>query len=189
MDAHIKACRDLDLGLGLFSPSLLAGSLLCSTFLGTSLCWMYLFFPPCSPATTVSATPVLSTVSFASLHPCPSFPGSVSLPPPLRAAPPFCLFFSPGLRSRSLVLSLAPVHHCSCVLSDPHYAGPRPWVRGPCVHASFASHLPAARRPPPPSGTALPYCRGAVHCAGTVNRWTPSWRDKTAGAGATSPSD
>lgn len=143
----------------------------------------------CSPATTVSATPSLSTASFASLHPCPSFPGSVSLPPPLRAAPPFCLFFSPDLRSRSLVLSLAWVHLCSCVLSDPRYAGPRPWVRGPCVRASFAPHLPASRRPPPPSGTALPYCRGAVHCAGTVNRWTPSWRDKTASAGATSPSD
>lgn len=143
-----------------------------------------------APQQPLSLPPQFSLLPPSPLYiPAPPFLVLFPCPHLCRAAPPFRLFFSPDLRSRSLVLSLAWVHLCSCVLSDPRYADPRPWVRGPCVRVSFAPHLPASRRPPPPSGTALPYCRGAVHCAGTVNRWTPSWRDKTASASATNPSD
>lgn len=160
---------------------------LCSTFLGTSLRWMCLFSALQQPLSLLSQLFSLLLLSLLSI-PAPPFLALFPAPTSARS-PPFCLFFSPGLRSSCLILSLAPVHLCSCVPSDPCYAGPRPWVRGPCVRASLAPQPPASRSPPPPAGTALPYCRGAVHCAGTVNRWTPSWRDKTAAAAVASPSD
>lgn len=105
----------------------------------------------------------------------------------LSLGPFLCGRLSPSLRPRRRPSSLRAPPSRACAplwLRPSRHPPPRPRPRVPAPLAS----RPRPRPRPSPAGTALPYCRGAVHCARAVSRWTPSCRDKTAGAGAASPS-
>lgn len=157
MDAHIRACRDLDLGLGLFSPSLLAGSLLCCTFLGTPLCWMYLFFFLLSSNHCLCSQFSLLLLSLLSI-PAPPFLALFPCPHLCVLHRPFACFsllvcalahwFSPSLRciiaaaSSRILITPARVRGCAAPAS---------------AHRSHPICQPLGARLPPP----VPHCRTA----------------------------
>lgn len=119
----------------------------------------------------------------ATLRLCPS-----SLLPPSRVPcslqPPPVFLSPPGLPPGASRLRLCSSLPRRILLSRPCRARARPRARGPCIPASLAS-------PPPAPPARVPHCRTAgAQCIAPAPSigGPPSRRDKTAGAGASSPS-